>query len=66
MQSCLVFGLVIAGSGEEAMVAANGLIEAAEATANPFMLSFAKSTPTASPSARPTPPALLTPLAEVW
>jgi hypothetical protein len=29
------------GSGEKAMVATNGLIVAAEATANPFMLSFA-------------------------
>jgi tetratricopeptide (TPR) repeat protein len=33
--------LVNAGSGEEAMVAAKGLIEAAQAKANPFMLSFA-------------------------
>ncbi|HSS24381.1 MAG TPA: adenylate/guanylate cyclase domain-containing protein, partial [Mycobacterium sp.] len=41
IQACLVFGLVIAGSREEAMVAADGLIEAAEATGNPFMLSFA-------------------------
>ena len=36
----LVFALVFAGSGEEAMVAADGLIEAAEATGNPFVLSF--------------------------
>ena len=41
MQSCLVFGLVNAGSAEEAMGATHGLIEAAEAAANPFMLSFA-------------------------
>jgi len=41
MRSCLVFGLVNAGSVEEAMGATSGLIEAAEATANPFMLSFA-------------------------
>jgi hypothetical protein len=41
MRSCLVFGLVNSGSAEEAMAATNGLIEAAEATANPFMLSFA-------------------------
>jgi hypothetical protein len=33
--------LVHAGSGEEATAATHGLIEAAEATANPFMLSFA-------------------------
>src|ERR1700719_2456132 len=41
MRACTVFGLVQAGSGEEAMAATNGLIEAAEATANPFMMSFA-------------------------
>jgi predicted ATPase len=41
IRACLVFGLVHAGSGEEAMGVTNGLIEAAEATANPFMLSFA-------------------------
>jgi predicted ATPase len=41
IRACLVFGLTNTGSGEEAMVATNGLIEAAEATANPFMLSFA-------------------------
>ncbi len=33
--------LVIAGCGEEAMAAADGLIDAAEATRNPFVLSFA-------------------------
>ena len=43
IRTCLVFALVFAGSGEEAMVAANGLIEAAEATRNPYMLSFALS-----------------------
>jgi predicted ATPase len=41
IRACLVFGLVHAGSGREAMSATNGLIEAAEATANPFMVSFA-------------------------
>ncbi len=41
LRACLVFGLMHAGAGEEAMAATNGLIEAAEATANPFMLSFA-------------------------
>jgi predicted ATPase len=41
IRACLVFGLMHAGSGEEAMAVANRLIEAAEATANPFMLSFA-------------------------
>jgi hypothetical protein len=42
MRAFLVVTLVTApGSGEEAMAATNGLIDAAEATANPLMLSFA-------------------------
>jgi tetratricopeptide (TPR) repeat protein len=41
IQACLVFGLVNAGSGEEAMDASKGLVEAAEAAANPMLLSFA-------------------------
>jgi hypothetical protein len=41
IRACLVFGLMHAGFGEEAMAVTSGLIEAAEATANPFMLSFA-------------------------
>jgi predicted ATPase/class 3 adenylate cyclase len=41
IRACLLFGLVHAGSGEEAIAATNGLIEAAKATANPFMVSFA-------------------------
>ncbi|OBA89185.1 hypothetical protein A5662_24295 [Mycobacteriaceae bacterium 1482268.1] len=41
IRSCLVFGLVHAGSLEEAMAATNGLIGRAEATSNPFMVSFA-------------------------
>ena len=40
IRASLVFALVFAGSGEEALVAADGLIEAAEATGNPFVLSF--------------------------
>ena len=40
-RACLVVALAIAGCGEEAMAAANGLIEAAEATRNPCALSFA-------------------------
>ena len=40
-RACLVIALTIAGSGEEAMAAANGLIDAAEATRNPHVLSFA-------------------------
>jgi predicted ATPase len=38
--ACLVFALTMAGCGEEARTAANGLIDAAEATPNPFVLAF--------------------------
>ena len=40
MRAFLVVTLVAAVSGEEAMAATSGLIEAAEAAANPLMLSF--------------------------
>ena len=40
-RACLVVALTIAGSDDEAMAAANGLIDAAEATRNPYALSFA-------------------------
>ena len=40
-RTMLVIGLAVAGSGEEAMAAANGLIEAAEAIRNPYVLSYA-------------------------
>ena len=40
-RACLVIALTIAGSADEAMAAANGLIDAAEATRNPYVLSFA-------------------------
>src|SRR6516162_11876599 len=40
-RAVLVVALVAAGAGEEARAAANGLIEAAEATRNPFMLAVA-------------------------
>ena len=40
-RACLVVALTIAGCGDEAMAAANGLIDAAEATRNPCALSFA-------------------------
>jgi len=40
-RACLVFALVMTGSGVEAAAAADDLIEAAEAMRNPFMLSFA-------------------------
>ena len=41
IRACLVIALTVARSGEEAMAAADGLIEAAEATRNPYVLSFA-------------------------
>ncbi|HYQ35550.1 MAG TPA: AAA family ATPase, partial [Mycobacterium sp.] len=40
-RASLVFALTVAGAGEEARAAANGLIEAAEATHNPFALAAA-------------------------
>jgi predicted ATPase len=39
--ACLVVALTFAGSGDAARTTANGLIDAAEATCNPFVLSFA-------------------------
>jgi len=41
VRGTLVFALALAGSREEAMVAADGLIEAAEETGNPYTLAFA-------------------------
>jgi predicted ATPase len=41
IRASLVLSLTLAGSHDEAMAAANGLIDAAEATHNPFVLSFA-------------------------
>ena len=43
-RASLVFALAIAGSGEEARAAATGLIDAAEATRNPYVLAWALST----------------------
>jgi predicted ATPase len=40
-RAALVVALKMAGCADEAMAAANGLIESAEATHNPFVLSFA-------------------------
>ena len=40
-RACLVIALTVAGSADEAMAAAKGLIDAAEATRNPYVLSFA-------------------------
>jgi predicted ATPase len=41
-RTCLVMALSVAGSAEETMVAANGLVAAAEATHNPYAISFAR------------------------
>jgi predicted ATPase len=40
-RACLTITLAMAGSGEEARAAANGLIDAAQATPNPYVLSLA-------------------------
>jgi len=40
-RACLTIALAMTGSGEEARAVANGLIDAGEATPNPFVLSFA-------------------------
>jgi predicted ATPase len=40
-QASLIVALAVAGAGEEARAVANGLIEAAEATHNPWALAFA-------------------------
>jgi hypothetical protein len=40
-RTCLVVALTLAGSADESMAAANGLVAAAEATRNPYALSFA-------------------------
>ena len=53
-RAALVIALKIAGSEDEAMAATKGLIDAAEATHNPCVLSFALS-PTAPLSSTPIP-----------
>ena len=53
-RATLVIALKIAGSEDEAMAATKGLIDAAEATRNPYALSFAL-WPTASLSSTPIP-----------
>jgi predicted ATPase len=40
-RTCLVVALTLAGSADESTAAANGLVAAAEATRNPYALSFA-------------------------
>jgi predicted ATPase len=40
-RACLTIALAMAGSGEDARAAANGLIDAAQATPNPYVLSLA-------------------------
>ena len=64
-RAALVVALAIAGSRDEAMAAANGLIDAAEATHNPLR-SRARCSPTASPSTTPIPTARWTPCAGAW
>ena len=56
----------MAGSGEEAMAVANGLIEAAEATGKPVRALVRALRLRLSPSATPIPPARLMPCAGVW
>jgi predicted ATPase len=62
IRASLVLGLTMAGSVDEAMAVADGLIEAAEATRNPCALSFALMAD-ALPSATPIPPTRETPCA---
>jgi predicted ATPase len=62
-RACLVLALTLAGSGDDARAATNGLVDAAEATHNPHVLSFA---PTRLPSATPIRSTRLTPCAEAW
>ena len=57
---------MIAGSHDEAMAAANGLIDAAEATHNPCALSYALSRLRVSPSATPIPTARSKSCAGAW
>ena len=64
-RTCLVIGLVVAGSGDEAMAAADGLIDAAEATGNPQVLSWALLA-YGLLSATLIPTARLTPCAGAW
>jgi hypothetical protein len=61
----LVYALALAGCGEEARAAATGLIDTAEATHNPYVLSLALFS-TASPSATPIPTARWTPRTVAW
>ena len=64
-RACLLIGLTISGSADEAMAAANGLIDAAEATGNPYVLPL-RFTPTAGPSMTPTLSARSLPCAVAW
>ena len=40
-RACLLIGLALTGSADDAMAVANGLIDAAEATGNPYVLAWA-------------------------
>ena len=64
-RTTLVIALTMAGRGDEAMAAANGLIEAAEATRNP-LCSRSRFSPMGSPSATLIPTAHWTPCAGAW
>ena len=65
-RASLVVALTVAGCGEEAMAAANGLIEAAEATGNPCCALVRAARLRLSPSATPIPSARSTPFAGAW
>jgi len=64
--ACLVFALAMAGCGEEARAAANGLIDAAEASPTTRLCSRTCFTSTASLSAMLIPPVRWKPRAGAW
>ncbi len=61
----LVLALVWAGRKDEAMTLANDLVDSAEATRNPWC-PRSHCSATATPSAKPIPPARWTPCAGAW
>jgi predicted ATPase len=65
-RASLVILLTVTGSGEEAMAAAKGLIDAAEATGNPCVCFRLRFSPTAWPSMTPTLSARSLPCAVAW
>ncbi len=64
-EGCLALALTVAGSPEEAMTLATGLVDAAEATHNPCALSF-RYPPTGSPFATPIPVPRWPPCVGAW